>query len=410
MRILICLSQFGLGGTETYSVTIAEQLERLGHPTRLFAGHSTSAGRELAASRGLSLTVGDPLASGGLDEVDAVIAQDAAAAYALASKGERRQLFVIHGIASFERPPQALEPAPPVVVLNDRIASRAATLAAGHEIVRLRQPIDLERFRPGRPSRPRARRVLVFSNYLGDDRLAIVEQACAESGLELARLGIRSETSVDPGQAILDADIVVGYGRSVLEAMALGRAAYVWDRGGGDGWVTAETYGALEADGFSGAATGAVVDVERMRADFASYRPELGVLGFDLARKHHSASKHAEALVRLLEQAEPPAFNEEQEALALLVRAEARAANRAGQFEVQMGLIAAEAEELRAALAAERETAAGERRQAAAEREGRLAAEGELATLLRSSSWRLTAPLRRAMQRLRAQRDRSSGR
>ena len=39
-----------------------------------------------------------------------------------------------------------------------------------------------------------------------------------------------------------DADIVVGYGRSVLEAMAMGRAAYVWDHAGGDGWVTPETY------------------------------------------------------------------------------------------------------------------------------------------------------------------------
>ena len=31
--------------------------------------------------------------------------------------------------------------------------------------------------------------------------------------------------------------------------------AYVWDTRGGDGWVTPETYPALEADGFTGAAT-----------------------------------------------------------------------------------------------------------------------------------------------------------
>ena len=81
-----------------------------------------------------------------------------------------------------------------------------------------------------------------------------------------------------------DADIVVGYGRSVLEAMALGRAAYVWDIAGGDGWVTPETYPTLEADGFSGAATDPIIDADRMRADFASYGPELGAFGFDLVR------------------------------------------------------------------------------------------------------------------------------
>jgi hypothetical protein len=82
--------------------------------------------------------------------------------------------------------------------------------------------------------------------------------------------------------------LVVGLGRAGLAAArALAGSA-------ADG----ANYPALEADGFSGAATGDVVDAERMRADFAAYRPELGTLGFDLVRNHHSASKHAEALLR----------------------------------------------------------------------------------------------------------------
>ena len=173
----------------------------------------------------------------------------------------------------------------------------------------------------------------------------------------------------------------------------MGRAAYVWERGGGDGWVTAETYGALEADGFSGAATDDVVGAERIRADFAAYSPELGTLGFDLVRKHHAATRHAEALVGLLERAEAPVAEEPLEAVGLLVRAEARAANRAGQFEFQAGERASEADDLRAALAAERE--------------GRIAAEATLATVVGSWSWRLTAPLRRLADRLRARRRRS---
>jgi hypothetical protein len=37
------------------------------------------------------------------------------------------------------------------------------------------------------------------------------------------------------------ADIVVGYGRSILEAIACG-VAYVHEHSGSDGWVTAENY------------------------------------------------------------------------------------------------------------------------------------------------------------------------
>lgn len=390
MRILIAASQFGLGGTETYSVTVAEQLERLGHPVQLFAGHATAEGRELAAERGLKLTVGDPSVLADLDDVDAAIVQDAASAYALARREGIRQVFVVHGAASFEHPPQGLTPPPPVVVLNERMRDRVAALAAPPEIVRLRQPIDIARFRPLGTSRPRPRRVLVFSNYLKADRLAIVEEACDALGLELVRMGVGAVASLSPQRAIAEADVVVGYGRSVLEAMAMGRAAYVWERAGGDGWVTPESYESLEADGFSGGATEAVIDAGRMRADLAAYTPEMGTLGFDLVRNHHKASDHARALLPLLESAQPPAPKGPLEELSLLVRAETRAARRAAQLEQVMS----EAEELRAALEEER-------RAAAAAREGSEALAGQLETLMASSSWRLTAPLRRLLSLLR---------
>jgi hypothetical protein len=380
MRILIAASQFGLGGTETYSVTVAEQLERLGHPVRLFAGHATAEGRELAAERGLRLTVADPATLADLDDVDAAIVQDAACAYALARREGLPQVFVVHGAASFEHPPQGVAPLPPVVVLNERMRARIAALASPPEIARLRQPIDISRFRPRGACRPRPRRVLVFSNYLKADRLGIVKEACGALGLELVRLGVGAVASVSPQQAIAESDVVVGYGRSVLEAMAMGRAAYVWERGGGDGWVTPESYERLEADGFSGGATDAVIDAERMREDFAAYTPEMGTLGFDLVRNHHKVSEHALALLDLLETAQPPAAKGPLEELSLLVRAETRAAARTAQFEVQLGQAVAEAKALREVIVGERKA--------------REPIERELETLKGSSSWRLTAPLR----------------
>ncbi len=401
MRILITLRHLGLGGTETYSVTVAEQLERLGHPTVLHAGSATEAGRKLAASRGVRVTVGDPASLGDLDGTDRIIAQDAGSAYALTARRGVPQVFVVHGLACFEHPAQALRPPPHVVALNDRIASRVAALASRPQVVRMRQPIDLERYRPRDAGRSRPRRVLALGNYLHGDHLRILEGACGELGLELVRVGASGQPTVAPQDAIAGAEIVVGYGRSALEGMAMGRATYVWGHAGGDGWVTPEAYPDLEADGFSGAATGAVVDADRLRADFAAYRPELGAVGYDLVRTHHSAAKHAEALVGLLGRAATPEPADGLEALALLVRSETRWMEQAWGLEQQCA-------RLGEALAAAREAQAAEAASRAAAEDGRAAAEDRLGAALGSRSWRLTAPLRRLGSGLRGRARRNS--
>lgn len=404
MRVLLAQGQFLLGGTETYSVTVAEQLERLGHATVLHAGVASEDGRELATSRGLRLVVGDPaVALERAGAVDCAIVQDAAGAYALTARGAGLpQVFVVHGLAGYEHPAEALRPPPPVVVLNERMAAHVAALGSRPKAVRLRQPIDLERFRPRAPSRPRARRVLLLGNHAGSDRRRMLEGACQDLGLELVQVGVERVSRLAPEDAIADADIVVGYGRSVLEAMAMGRAAYVWERAGGDGWVTPETYAALEANGFNGAATDAVIDGERLREDLAGYRPELGTLAVDLARMHHSAAKHAEALVELLGEAATPASREEPEAMAILVRAGARASSRSGWLEVERDRLVAE-------LAVARETAAAARGEEIAARGEADAVRRELATVVDSRAWRLTAPLRRLGARLRSSRRRRGG-
>jgi hypothetical protein len=102
-----------------------------------------------------------------------------------------------------------------------------------------------------------------------------------------------------------DADIVVGKARVIVEAMACGRAAYVFDAFGSDGWVTPESYPRLEADNFSGQTGSPPVDVERLRRDLELYRPDMGAANRELAVVHHSANKHAVELVELFERLVP---------------------------------------------------------------------------------------------------------
>ena len=87
----------------------------------------------------------------------------------------------------------------------------------------------------------------------------------------------------------------------MLDAMSCGRPAYVYDAFGGDGWVTADTYDAIEADAIAGQAVPDVIDGERLRKDLAAYDPDMGRVNRHLILKHHGARSHVHALVELCE-------------------------------------------------------------------------------------------------------------
>ena len=117
--------------------------------------------------------------------------------------------------------------------------------------------------------------------------------------MECVRLGRPAAATLAPEIAMNDADIVVGKARVIIEAMACGRAAYVYDYAGRDGWVTAGNYAALEADNFAGMATGLGVDPAGLAADLPAYDAAMGDVNRDLAVRHHHAGRHADALVAL---------------------------------------------------------------------------------------------------------------
>jgi hypothetical protein len=88
--------------------------------------------------------------------------------------------------------------------------------------------------------------------------------------------------------------------------MACGRAAFVYGQVGGDGWVTPDSYADLEAANFAGV-TGAdaLLAPEDLESRLREYSRSMGSVNRDLARLHHSASRHSEELVALFERLEP---------------------------------------------------------------------------------------------------------
>lgn len=399
MRIVLSYESFeGFAGSETYTLTVARELDRLGHDVAIYSPRRRPMA-EYARRQGVRVLGADDLPR----SCDVVISSDAATCHELAGRyADAVRMVVVHS-ADFmlQAPPQLADRCQAVVVMNDRVR-RAVQARAWHpRVVRLHQPIELLRFGKVRapPVGPRA--ALVLSNYLEGPRAAMIREACRASGLRVDWVGSPTAQTATPELAMAGVHMVIGLGRSVLEAMASGRAAYVYGVVGADGWVTAEHYAAMEADGFAGTSMPElVVDGDRLAEDLRNWEEAMGEVNRDLAHTRHSAREHAVELVKLARELGTPAPAEPAltEELAHLVRVE-----RQSQGQADAGL--AEVARLHAVIA-ERDALIADRDREAVSLRAQLAEAGErFEGVVRTRRWRLAGALAAPLDRLRSRRN-----
>jgi hypothetical protein len=298
MRIVVgTRSLVAPGGTETSAITVARELERLGHDVTLTAEELGPLAEEAKRS-GLRVATLAELPP----RCDAIVAHDATMTAVLAERQpDARVVFVAHSdFFDPQLPVQVPGVVDAVVACSDRLAARIRALALDVPIVRLREPIATDRFASAAPLPPRPRRVLILSNYLHGDRRRALIDAWSRAHVEFVEIGGTSATTLDPRPAMEDADVVVAKARAALEAMSVGRAVYLYDQFGGDGWITPDSYPAMEADNFAGQAAPAPRTAADLEADLARYHPDMGRVNSELVRTHHGARRHANELVAVL--------------------------------------------------------------------------------------------------------------
>jgi hypothetical protein len=301
VRLLLATHQLGRGGSESYLVAVAAELQRLGHAVTVQAVVSGPATERLRAL-GVTVEIGEAPPA---QRPDAALTQDAGRVFALArAHPGLPQVFVAHSeLFDAQLPPQEPGLLAAVVVMNDRVERRVRALASAPPIARLRQPIDTERFAARETIRPRPARALALSNYIRGERLALLRAAWAPAGVEVLAAGEEATPTDLPELLLGDVDVVVGKGRALLEGMSCGRAAYLFDSAGCDGWVTHASYAALEADAFAGQATGRAGTPAVLAGDLDAYEPGMGAANRDLVTAHHGVRRHAQQLVELLSEA-----------------------------------------------------------------------------------------------------------
>src|SRR4051794_22087962 len=193
-------NSLGLGGSESYLLTVAEQLERLGHEGVLHANELGDMA-DLASRRGLAVA-GAP---GALPEsCDAVVVQDGVMSYALAERYPNApQLFrAASHIHDLQLPPQLPGVVGVVAALSDLVADRIRALAVAPEIVRLRHPVDTERFAPLEALPERPRRALLLGNYLRGRRKDLLVSVFSDAGIDCRVAGMHAGAVLSPEDAI----------------------------------------------------------------------------------------------------------------------------------------------------------------------------------------------------------------
>jgi hypothetical protein len=308
MQIVLGTLELGaIGGAATYTLTVAGQLQLLGHDVTVFAGETGELAEE-AERRGIRVAPGEDALP---EACEVVYAQDRPTAYLLADHypGCPQALCMHSGSSELDRwqPPQIPGVVGAVVVLHDRLARRAEAFAQPVEVVRLTQPVDLSRFAPRSSIGETPRRALLLGNNPMADRREAILQVCEEAGFECVERGQSGpEVTLAPELEINQVDLVIGTGRAIVEAMACARAAFVYGYLGGDGWVTKDSYAALESVNFAHAsADEAMVTPEALADRLREYRQSMGSVNLDLSRLHHNAAQHAEELVALFRRLSP---------------------------------------------------------------------------------------------------------
>jgi hypothetical protein len=89
--------------------------------------------------------------------------------------------------------------------------------------------------------------------------------AATELGIEVVRFGLPKNPQVMTDEILGEFDAVVSLGRSVLDAMRIGRPALIYDIHGADGWVTPDVVFERAAESFSGRRRAHVATPEELR-------------------------------------------------------------------------------------------------------------------------------------------------
>lgn len=237
MRILTSSIVLDRSGVPTYTLTMCRELHRLGHDVMVYSPLSGSLADKF---HGIARVTGN-LSDLATFNPEIIIAQNNKCARNIRAALPRHpMIFSAHGVEpEGEQPPRDIQ-IDFWITINEIGRSRLIEQhISSNDIMIVRDFIDLDEFKPTRPADFKREHplVLFISNYKKWKNYAKLSKACESIGFELRAIGAPYGRSDMVADEINRADIVVTWGRGILEAMACGRPALSYDKEFGDGLI-----------------------------------------------------------------------------------------------------------------------------------------------------------------------------
>ena len=231
MEILVANNQLkNLGGSETFTYTLAKELRRQGHEVDVFTNVPGLVSSKLEHEKFKVFTEANQT------KYDLVLASHKTCVEKLSHLGYTIQ--TVHGTTPKLEQPNLK--ANYFVAISEEIKEHLKTKHNLESQVIL-NGIDCERFKPTRPINQQLKKVLSLSQ--SDELNQKLKKLFNDKGIEFTSLNKFANPVWNVEDYINDADLVVSLGRGAYEAMACSRLVFVWDHRRyqleiGDGIVT----------------------------------------------------------------------------------------------------------------------------------------------------------------------------
>ncbi len=163
--------------------------------------------------------------------------------------------------------------------------------------------LDLQQKRPEQPLNPQLKKVLSLCQ--SEDANGLLRRVCDRLGLEFVSFNKHKNPTFHIEKEINAADLVIGIGRSVYDAMACGRPCIVFDSrdyngNKGDGYLHPHLFNAFLEANCSGRYRGQYFSEDELIGEFRKYRPEDGERLRALAEAQLDVVKTTDALLGAL--------------------------------------------------------------------------------------------------------------
>ena len=280
MKILTSSYTLDLAGVPTFTKTFFDEVKKRGDEIKVFSPLGGKLETEMEVIKNLKTSDFVP---------DVIISQHNICAEIL--KGHFTtipHIFYSHGLLPEIEQPPTFE-CDFYFAINTEVENNLISKGIDkNKIAIIRDFVDLDKFKSTKPINQTLTNVLFISNYKKWKNFRIVSEACSINNLNLKCVGAPYGRSKDIAKDINDSDLVISWGRGILEAMACERCVISFDKTVGDGYIDNVNYFKARENNFSGRINNINFSPTSLAEEMLKYNPKDGAKNRDLTEKYHN--------------------------------------------------------------------------------------------------------------------------